>query len=65
VTKADLNECDTPQEMERLVKRAEAASKREQAKQVTTNGKVAVSGGLTTRPNWLKMDTREMLEKYL
>lgn len=65
VTKADLAECDTPQEMERLVKRAEAASKRESAKQVTQTGKVAATGGRTARPNWLKMDTREMLEKYL
>lgn len=65
VTKADLHECDTPQEMERLVKRAEASHKRASAQTVTQAGKVAVSGGRTARPNWLKMDTREMLEKYL
>jgi len=65
VTKADLNECDSPQEMERLIRRAEAAHKRASAQTVTTTGKVAAAGGRTARPNWLKMDTREMLEKYL
>lgn len=65
VTRADLDECDSPQEMERMVKRAEAARKREGAKTVTQTGKVAATGGRTSRPNWLKMDTREMLEKYL
>lgn len=65
VTKADLQECDTPQEMERLLRRAEATHKRASAQTVTQTGKVAVSGGRTARPNWLKMDTREMLEKYL
>jgi hypothetical protein len=65
VTKEDLKECDTPQEMERLLRRAESRSKQESAKQVTQQGKVATTGGRTARPNWLKMDTREMLEKYL
>lgn len=65
VTKKDLQECDTPQEMERLLRRAESLSKQQSAKQVTQTGKVAASGGRTARPNWLKMDTREMLEKYL
>jgi hypothetical protein len=65
VTKADLAECDTPQEMERMVRRAEAAHKRASAPQVTQAGRVAATGGRTARPNWLKMDTREMLEKYL
>jgi hypothetical protein len=65
VTKAELAECDTPQEMERLIRRAEAAHKREGAKTVTQTGRVAATGGRTARPNWLKMDTREMLEKYL
>lgn len=65
VTKQDLKECDTPQEMERLIRRAEARSKQESAKTVTQTGKVVASGGRTARPNWLKMDTREMLEKYL
>ena len=65
VTRQDLAECDTPQEMERLVKRAEASHKRASAQTVTQTGKVAATGGRTTRPNWLKMDTREMLEKYL
>jgi hypothetical protein len=65
VTRADLQECDTPQEMERLLKRAEAAHKRASAQTVTQTGKVAATGGRTARPNWLKMDTREMLDKYL
>ena len=65
VTKADLAECDSPQEMERMVRRAEAAHKRASAQVVTKNGRVAATGGRTARPNWLKMDTREMLEKYL
>lgn len=65
VSREDLKECDSPQEMERLVRRAEAASKRQSATQVTQKGKVAAAGGRTARPNWLKMDTREMLEKYL
>jgi len=65
VSKADLQECDSPAEMDRLVKRAESRTKQESAKQVTSTGKVAASGGRTARPNWLKMDTREMLEKYL
>lgn len=65
VTRGDLQECDTPQEMERLIRRAEAAHKRSNAQTVTQTGKVAATGGRTARPNWLKMDTREMLEKYL
>jgi hypothetical protein len=65
VSRADLAECETPQEMERMVRRAEAAHKRASAQTVTQTGKVAATGGRTARPNWLKMDTREMLEKYL
>jgi hypothetical protein len=65
VTKADLKECDSPQEMERLLRRAEARHKQQSAQTVTQQGKVASTGGRTARPNWLKMDTREMLEKYL
>ena len=33
VTKKDLQECDTPQEMERLLRRAESLSKQQSAKQ--------------------------------
>jgi hypothetical protein len=65
ISRDELRECDSPQEMERLVRRAEARAKQASAQTVTQQGKVATSGGRTARPNWLKMDTREMLEKYL
>lgn len=65
VSREDLLQCDTPQEMERLVKRAETQHKQTAAKQVSQKGQVATTSGRAGRPNWLKMDTREMLDKYL
>lgn len=65
VSRDELNECDTPQEMERMIRRAEARHKQAAAKQVSQKGQVATTSGRAGRPNWLKMDTREMLDKYL